>query len=383
MILLHLALSVQLAFASTEPELQPRIDQAFELIFQSQLGQSVCRDILGADAAAIEMHLGVSRKQAEKLAGTCSNAQPSLWVAATDPADIRKLATSERAPRTYRMAPQVQEGLIESWTDPNTNVTVIYGEAATFSTARWVQVLAHEMAVYFDAKATPARPDAQQLPHFRTLSLQSPSSVNPFVAAGNPVIAHSLTYLRALQVEVAILNELIQKNLVEKPADFDRADLQYLASPQCAHACIESFILRMRTRLLPIALPLLARASDYRAATLRELLRLQPDWTPSQWLRARNTLEAYPVRFLNRRDPKGIGFNIQDDFLPVEEESLQFATATNFLRNDLWPLEWPAISQSRFAKETFLEFTKQPLLSGYNVLMSSGPRVRLVIGLIE
>ena len=62
---------------------------------------------------------------------------------------------------------------------------------------------------------------------------------------------------------------------------------------------------------------------------------------------------------------------------------------TSFLTDDSWwrLLEWPALTQTQVEragqKRMLLEYMKKPLMSAYNISLSSGPRVRIRTGLLE
>jgi hypothetical protein len=389
-LLLQILVSAQLAFGSnTEAALQKRVDEAFFKIFQSQIGQTICRDILGADAGAISTHLGVSPDEAKKLALQCAQGdfEPGAMVYPTSPADIQKIAHLQKSQRTYTILPAVEGFEIESWTDPRTNTTTILQSEEGMDDARLLQILVHEMAVYFDSKINPAHANAQSIPHLRSLSLKGPGRMNPLVAVTNPLVGHTLTYLRALQLEFAIIDELLQAGIMkEAPEGYHDAYLRYLASDSCAHQCIELLILELQQKVfLPISLPLLAHASHYRALRLDEFKRMTPQWTSAQWISANESLDRLPVLFFNATK----GISVVDSMKMVasvpESQRADFVTVESFMKDTLLKIEWPVVSQSRFDSSgiTLLEFMKRPLLSGYNIVITSGPRVRVRSGLIE
>jgi hypothetical protein len=195
------------------------------------------------------------------------------------------------------------------------------------------------------------------------------------VAASDPLIAHTLTFVRALQVEAVIVKEL---NL---PPDPDADLLNPIISDDCREACMEKLIVGMRKVYLPIGLPLLAFAPQFRSQVLAELSRLQPNWTQNQWARAQQALNFLPVGFLRRQFTGNPVSDLQRVFLADEGSRPLFERATGFLADDLWPLEWPALTRSILPSgQTLLEFLKTPLLTGYNISLSSGPRVRIRTG---
>jgi hypothetical protein len=377
-------LSVHLAMAATEMPVQQEVDRAFDLILRTQVGKAICRDILGADPDALELHLGISRDHAVTLAGECRGFDASEWIYPTSPADIRKLAIKANKPRRYKLVHSDQAFPIESWTDSITNVTTILVHSKKVPFPRMVQILAHETAVYFDSKAHPLHPGAQDIPHLRGLNLKTEGEMDPLVAISNPMQAHTLTYLRALQVEFAILREMVNKEQIVAPADLDDPYLQYLVSDRCMQACIEELLVNTRAIYMPFSLPLLAFSPHYRALALQELPQVKTGWSEVQWAWAQQSLNVLPVQFMKNQFTGDVVADLSRFFFRDQSKLPLYEQVDHFLSEDLWPVEWRAISGSRFPNgTTLLEFMKRPLLSGYNISLSSGPRVRVRTGNIE
>ena len=367
-----------LAFAVTEIPVQREVDRAFELILRTNIGKSICRDILGSDAQALELHLGISAESAVKIAPECVDSEASGWIYPTAPADIRKISIKSSKPRRYRMVRAYQNFPIESWTDSFSNVTTISIGEKPLNFSRLVQILAHETAVYFDSKSNPLHPGAQEVPHLRGLNFRRAGELDPLLAVSNPMQAHTLTYLRALQVEFEILREL--EGHIEMPTDFKDPYLSYLISERCQQNCIEELIVNTRAIYMPFSLPLLAFSPHYREMFWQELPRLVPPWTTEQWQRASAALNHLPVEFLKNQ----FTGDVVADFTRFFIKNRGQASVDKFLASDLWPAEQRSLANSRFASgETLLEFMKKPLLSGYNISLSSGPRVRVRTGNIE
>lgn len=404
MFLINIFMSLNLAFAATNPPpadvaFQDQIDKAYGLIFKTQIGQTICRDILGADAEAITLHLGVTLAKARVFASECSSGfEPAEWVYPTSPSDIQKISHAGQRPKKYVLQISSQAFPLESWTDPVSNSTTIMtlaGETLTFG--RLVQILAHETAVYFDSKTNPAHPSAESITTLRDLKLNGPGLINPLVAVTNPLIGHTLTYLRALQVEFAIMDELVAKGALhapdsdttnddfEAPADFYSPALRYLISNTCGHSCIASLVTNLRDEYLPIALPMLAFANNYRALILGELPKLNLQWNNTEMFNAQVALNTYPVLYLKTQFTGDVVADMNHVFSALDQgEKAKFDAVTLFMKNDLWPIEWPTVSESRFdSGQTLLEFMKRPLLSGYNIMLTSGPRVRVRTGIVQ
>jgi hypothetical protein len=367
---------------------QADIDNAFALILRTSVGQTVCTRILGADAEALVFHLGISPARAAELAAECRPGTVPDWLYPTTPADIRKLTLSPAHARQYRFVSTDRNDPIESWTDPFSNTTVILNRQGRPSASRLVEVLAHEMAVYFDSKANPAQPDAGKIPQLAGLRLRPKTWFNPLLALANPLTAHTLTFVRALIIERRIVTELVERGLLAPPDDFSNPYLRYLVSDACSEACLEQLVVNMRRIYLPLALPLLAFQPQYRAMALNELPRMQAVFSPAQWARAQAALVQSPVEFLKTQFSGDSLADLQSLYAEESTRPNEFAGAARFLQEDLWPLEQPALFETRVegddgTGETLLEFMKRPLLSGYNILLSSGPRVRIRPGTVE
>lgn len=385
MFIFKLLLMAQMAFAGGTS--QQDIDRAFELILTTSAGQAICTHILGASPEALEMHLGLSKSAASRLAKTCGPTPVPDWLYPTKPSDIRKLTIRNQMGRTYQVVKTLQVYPIESWTDNFTNTTIILTESLPISRTRLVQVLAHEMAVYFDSKANPQLPDAQKLPQLASLDIVSKTKLDPLLTLSDPLIAHTLTFARALKIERSILEELVQKRLIEAPSDFNDHYLNYLLSDRCTKVCLEHLIVNMREAYIPLSLALLAFAPSYRAHMLDELPKLKLPWTTDQWRRTQMALYQLPVEFLKNQTRGDSMANVRQLFLNLpgsDSNSGSGADVIGFLNYDLWPLEWKSLDQAKLSSGTdLLDFMKVPLLSGYNIMLSSGPRVRVRTGNIE
>lgn len=364
---------------------QVEIDAAYTLIFQTYLGKAVCRQILGADPEALVRHLGVSSQAAAKLVRICPKGTKHKWLYATDPSDIRKLTLKKHKQRNYKILVSATSFPIESWTEPFSNTTVIVTQNLPLSRERWVQILAHEMAVYFDSKANPAHPDAEQIPELRGLQIQTPNrgapSLNPLIAATNPLQSHALTFVRALQVESAIVNDLIRSGLFKAPNPLDPSQERWV-SESCDHNCLRDLVLRVRETLLPLSLPLVAFAPHFRSAILSELQQMG---LRDKSARVHEALKSLPESFLRSLENVDAVIAMKRIFYASEDQTRKSAEVARFLKDELWAIEEPALFESRLTNrnETLLEYLKRPLLSGYNVGLSSGPRVRIRPGVTE
>src|SRR3569623_1349317 len=100
---------------------QRDIDSAVQEIMLSGMGQTICRQILGGQADAIQIHLGVTAQAAQAIAQNCGPVAPTNnWVFPTSVQDIRKLTVGSFKPRKYVLLSAETVFPIESWTDPFT-----------------------------------------------------------------------------------------------------------------------------------------------------------------------------------------------------------------------------------------------------------------------
>lgn len=408
MLLIKILAFAQFALGAPAAEFhnQYEIDESFRLIFKTEVGMAVCTRILGADPKALEFHLGISPDAAVQIARHChSPGKTQPWLFPSKPMDIRKFTLCQGdtgkpcGPRKYFHVETEKLYPIESWTDPYTNTTVLLTRTSSPKRTRLVQLLAHEMAVYFDSKATPTAADAQNIPALAGLKIRlvpQPITVpfSPWVALLDPLTAHTLTFLRALRIERSIVKELADRHLLEPPADDQDPYVAHLLSDECSHDCILQLIQTMRDTYSSLSLPLLAYAPTYRSQVIAELANIEKKypgiWGSEKWPRANKAIQ-YTVAFFENRsaDSEQVKSdeklrldslaNLQRLYPTLARESDEFELVGHFLSDDLWrPLELPSLNAAKLSDgQTLLEFMKQPLLSGYNVLLSSGPRVRI------
>lgn len=396
MIWIQLLLVSHLVSAEVAPDQNARIEKQTELIMSTKVGKAICRYILGADAPAIKYHIGVSMPAALRIAANCKDAETIPWIypSAANIDEVRKLTSRTSKSRKYEFLTAKNDFPVESWTDPFSNTTVLVTDQnGAISDERLTQLLAHELAVYFDAKATPAHPDAQQIPLLKkeNLNVKSNATLNPLIAVTNPLNAHTLTYLRALQVELKIVRELVQREKdlkgsgIAAPDDMQETYVQFLDSDKCTFKCILGVVVDMRQSYYDHALPLIAFSPHYRDLMTVEIRdNLQNNLDADQKSRARDTFNVFPWQFLGQGSRENPIRDISSIFVEDHSTDPHFKTVSDFMRYDLWRFELPALSQTTvYGDVPLLEFMKVPLLSGYNILMSSGPRVRIRTGNVE
>ncbi len=99
---------------------------------------------------------------------------------------------------------------------------------------------------------------------------------------------------------------------------------------------------------------------------------------------SQQVLLTLPIQFMKNQFTGDVVADLSRFFFRDQGQLSDYEKVDQFLKMDLWPLEIKAITESRFANGLpLLEFLKRPLLSGYNIALASGPRVRVRPGLIE
>lgn len=375
--------------SSDEPEIQNQIDSAMIDIMGTSLGVRICHDILGAQPHAIELHLGVSAGAARTIAQGCQAQGPlSTWVSTARSGSIKKMSVGENLKRHYVFLVNGDLLPFDSWTEPYTNTTVFVIHSKRdkpINRQRLIQLLAHETAVYFDSKAQLGHPDAALLPALRNLKF-SPleASHSPAIAVMNPLIAHSLTFVRALQVEKDMVADLVAAGKMSWPEEYSDRLISNLLSPACRVECLGKVVRDMREIYLPLTLPLVAFSPTYRAQKRIELQYLMFD--TELWPALNRALDEYPRNYIDSLgSPSQKPFMEMIQFFARPSDSPEFEAEEKIFRDLLWPEDYSTLMRTRVAtadgrKLSLIEFMKEPLLGGANISYSNGPRVRIRAG---
>lgn len=353
-----------------------QVDQAMELILtRSQIGRAICTRILGGDPSLIETHAGVSTEAAKMIARNCSDPGGIPFVA-RGRSSLRKTTLSGETKRRYQFYLQPKSPLIESWTDPYSHTTYILTSQIDPPFEELVQILAHELAIYFDSKSSPERAYSTLA---ETGNPQFP--IRASLAASDPLIAPAFGFLRAAQIEKLIIDDLLKQDLVRSYFLKESAALNAVLRPLCRRECIVRFLEYSRDLFKPLALPFLAFSPVFRSQTL-ELLTQQKSRDFSFWNRTHFIMETLPQNYLD--DLKADDFASQiGGWLNQNERFIQTsAQVANFLDDELWPIERAVLENSRVPQLDmyFVEYLKIPKLSSDHIEQASGPRVRVRTG---
>ncbi|MGE4130073.1 MAG: hypothetical protein AB7F86_00460 [Bdellovibrionales bacterium] len=393
-----LAFLVSFSLAATSVSAQPTettpltfsqtdIDQAFEVILQTRVGCAIVHHLLGAEEENLSFHLGISPSIARTAIKNCPEASGHEWIYPSPADRIRKMTLTPNGRRKYEVIFSNPSFPIESWTDPFSNTTVLVTDQLPLTKWTWIQLLAHETAVYFDSKNNLLHAEARSIPELRQLNISYHGLLNPLVVAADPLIGHGLAYLRALQFDQAVIEEIRERRLVDaaEMGPPSGQEISKLTGVSCGHACVLGLIEKVRDLLKPFSLPLMALAPLFRPAILEDLSKLSLGWRESDWIEARRLLHHAPVNFLL----PGFGteplLQMKKAFYERSEVSHQSLQLSGFLDRKIWPMERQTLDSARLnnPEVTFLEYLKRPLLSGYNIGLSGGPRVRIRTGGVE
>ena len=367
--------------SETTPEVQDLVDEAVSLIAETRLGQEINQYILGCEASAIESHLSVSHSRALHIADLCKTAAsetaPSGFVTSSS-SSSKEIHTLSHSPtplkRRYSVVITDDDNWpYSSWTNASNNRTYLFlksnaqGISAPWSLA--VQMIAHEMAVYFDSKS---------------LKQQGPLSPT-FMALNNPVIHHNLTFMRAFAVEKDIIEQLVadSKLTLDKDEFYSAPFFSFLQpqiySSQCAW---ENFKSHSHT-FLPNILALITNSEGYhniksRIADLIHNDRLAQEMFSSHFERL-NPLKRLLRFFSNSRKKSHHLKEILDVFNPhlkdiTQSEHRQLKTAlTAIVNKDLQAIHPYFLDQT-----PSIQHLARPQLSGTHVRKTSGPRPIIV-----
>lgn len=374
-----------------EESMQSQVNSVISEIMSTKVGQALCYHVLGADHAVIQHHLGVSPDVAKKIAQSCADGAPFVpWISPTPSDKIRKLSVTEGKRRKYRFI--LQDSIpFDSWTEPYSNTTVFVIHSTRkkpINRQRLLQLMAHETAVYFDPKVVVGHDDITKIPELKKFRVISKDKTcDPKVSAMNPVIAHTLTFIRAMQVEGAITLELAQRpySNFRIPEDYKNPRLKKIIGGQCGEDCIDELVNEMSEIYLPLSLPMVTMAPFYRGKKREQIKKLELSKTdPKKWRALEYALNILPSSYQSFTEGTSeMPFmDLIQYFVSVPD--FNFKETESTFREVLWPEDWECVKSAvvplaRY-RSSLLKFMGTPLLSGYNIQMSNGPRVRIRAG---
>ena len=378
--------------SSDEPEILEQIDAAMILIMKTQVGLSICKGILNAEPTQISYHLGVSAGAAQRIAEGCKNSNGRHdWIQSSPVEALQKFSVNPEAHRHYLFVINGDSIPFDSWTEPYSNTTVFVIHSLRdkpINRSRLIQLLAHETAVYFDAKSQLGHDDSQNLPQIKNISFlvnKLEAKGRPQVAVMNPMIAHTMTFVRAMMVERQIVSEIASWGEIEMPEEYSDPLIANLTSQYCETSCLEDLVTQMSDIYLPLALPLTAFSPTYLSQKRSEVDPLSKT-DKETWEQLNLALRVYPQEYMSSIDQfKQRPFMELIQFFANPSAMPEFAKEESIFKRFLWPQDWQTVQSTKIREGrgepvSLLLFMKRPLLSGYNILFSNGPRVRIRAG---
>ena len=173
--------SVTIINPQNNPRFRKFLDDALLDVMNTDVGRALCAHVLGGKLELIEKHIGVSTPTAKAIQNRCGSrpAKQISYIHPSNEEDLIKFSDSRSTEkREYFFVFNLNKPWpMDSWTDPIGNKTYLvfqkdWVEAAQKSTNAETnqklsillyQMLAHELAIYFDPKHFPGGTDWDRL----------------------------------------------------------------------------------------------------------------------------------------------------------------------------------------------------------------------------
>lgn len=385
--------SVTLINPQTDPVFRTFLDDALVDIMNTEVGRALCAHVLGGNTDLIEKHIGVTANAAVTIKSRCSSrpAKQLNYIHASNDDDLVKVSNEiSTEKREYFFVFNLDKPWpMDSWTDPFGNKTFLilqkdWLEAAQKSTDAeknhrlnilLYQMLAHELAIYFDPKHFPGGIDWDRLGLLSQEQVVGSTNIETLYSAlMNPMIASALAFYRAFQIERMIMVELAAKKGFQLPAEYTNPNFS------CIGKCLVATIKKIALRFSEQSATLLAISPQYRNRlymSTNTLVTSHPDFETavSLW----PDLFFFQFKDIKERDE----VNSWVLMLPMaakRQRDLQ-NRINKFISTVLFPIDFAVLENQKIIENgktiSLLEFMARPLLSGYNVRLSTGPRVRI------
>ncbi|MCB0362334.1 MAG: hypothetical protein KDD35_06415 [Bdellovibrionales bacterium] len=385
----------QIFFPSSRPHLQDIIDSVSIDLMSTSIGSLICSQVLNSDPSLIENHLSVSTKAANQIARECSSIHSDLQgpVYASPPDVIRKLSLRPSGDRKRLYILVVTDAPyfpFDSWTDPLFNNTILVvrnsPQLSEFNYSLLSQLLAHELAIYFDSRSWPGTKEWSNVPTNRFLETFFRKDLRPLnTILSNPLIGTVFAFMRAFSIESNMITELANRKRISlnPSVEYNNIDFPFLSS-ECTPEERINYVKKHAESLLPFSLPLLAWSPHYRSRKLSDLIDSVPG-SKNQSTKAANLVltslapkyleSSMQSSFLNQLLDLPDDFSHSSPWLKTERvfASLFFPNEFSFLRQTAIK----HLSSNYDVDLDVFKFMSEPALSGYNVRMSSGPRPRI------
>lgn len=391
----------EIFFPSSRPNLQAIIDDISIDLTKTKIGSSICSSILNHDPGLIENHLSVSVKAANEIARSCLWPEGSIpdpsqnsLVFSSPPEVLNKLSIrpgSNQKRLFILIVTDAPSFPFDSWTDPFLNHTILLvrhtPQYSDLNKIFLTQLLAHELAIYFDGRSWPGTKEWSNIEPNRifnryvgTNNLRSMNTV-----LSNPLISNVFAFIRAFNVERAMIDDMVQNQGLELPDrySYDFKSFPFLAANYTDQDLID-FVKTQSETLLPLSLPLVAWAPNYRAKKWRDLddsvAGSQNQLTTDSTLVLKTYAPGFIRLFIESNPLKELLNLPERRFGESAWQRTEKVFATLFFPNEfsfLIGVDSALSSKYRPSDFSVFRFMSEPALSGYNVKGSSGPRPRI------
>ncbi len=394
----------QYSKAEELPKLKILINKSLVKIFKTDIGREIARNILNCDTDSIQMHLGVEEPFARDIAQSChsyaSNNKVDKRRRYIHPSPLHALkkttdsgVVNDQSQRTYSIIfTKDNDWIIDSWTNPSTNNTSIIiplsEQETELDESRLIEVLAHETAIYFDSKFWTGSTEFTKIPGSKAFlnKFKDPKKIIT-IGLDNPLIAHSLAFIRAFKIELLITNELERDGHISfKAKDSERRRLKIESLLNCRALCLHNFIKTKAEESIKLSLPLIAYAPSYRISFWKaiESDQIEAKRLSSSKEDLQSLILDLPSSFY--KDHSRMSIHILLEVMSASMNQREFHTPSDFqilIRDKVLPFhfqQFEAQTHGLMIHSSALDYMAEPLLSGYNTRMSSGPRPRIVVG---
>lgn len=390
--------SVTIINPQNNPRFKKFLDEALLDIMSTDVGRAVCAHILGGNVDLIEKHIGVSTQTALAIKGQCAS-RPAKQISYIHPSteeELVKISESiSKEKREYFFVFNLNKPWpMDSWTDPIGNRTYLILQKDWIDEAKkskdskisdslsilLYQMLAHELAIYFDPKHFPGGADWDRLGIGQFI--QWPQDLEQldkvYSALMNPMIASALAFLRAFQIERLIMIEIAQKKGFALPAEYKNEGLF-----DCRGACLASNIRKIAMKFSSQSATLFALSPQYRNRLMTSSANFSSKGVEEYF---KMTVEVWPKMFFDQFKKLSEVKSPWVLLLPTVSANQSSYKIQNkvsfFITNYLFPMDYTLLANEYVVEDgatmvSVLEFMTRPLLSGYNVRMSTGPRIRI------
>lgn len=389
----------QFFFPQRRPSLQAIVDDITIQLMGTTLGHRIALRILQCDPELIENHLSVSAQAANEIARKClippKTPFPFDSYVHSSPRDVlkkwslRPLAEQKRL-YFFVVTKNNDDFSFTSWTDSFSNKSVFilrnFPSSPELTYGYLTQLIAHEIGIYFDSQFIPGTEEWQEIPtneEFKNSFGDNWDSMSTILT--NPLIANVFAYMRAFKVEQIMVEELIQQNKLRLNPEltYGKDKYPFLFDDWTTEESA-NYLAQQVHNLLPMALPLVAWAPNYRRRKILEIKKSSSVSPSAQITDEEMVLDKYAQNYLVNSIKVSIFIRLLDLRTIAYAENSDWDKARDIFENQILPNELSALRKNQStggnSPLNLYEYMSTPLLSGYNIAGSRGPRPRIRAG---